>query len=344
MSENSDDALATPVAKTCCTPAREGSGCETGAAAVRADADACGTPARGGGGLTDVQDVPEGEGEPDNAIAVRGGRSFVGTDKPAIMLDGEGPERKIRLADYRLEAQTVTVARYAAFVAATGYVSEAERFGWSAVFTGPPPAGSRPPLAEVPWWSRVDGASWDHPEGPQSGIEGREDHPVTHVSWNDARAFARWVGGRLPNEAEWEHAARGGAMRKRFPWGDEEPDDETVFCNIWQGRFPDQNTAKDGYERTAPAFSFAPNALGFYNMAGNVWEWTADPFRVRSVAAHAKSRNANARQFDEKTLKGGSFLCHISYCYRYRIAARMNLTPDSGASNVGFRVAYEAAA
>lgn len=318
MSDQSEETLATPPAKSCCTPARNDS-------APR-----------------EAMPVIEVDGSPDNAIAIKGGRSFVGTDKVAIPLDGEGPERKVRLADYKLEAQTVTVARFAAFVAATGYVSEAERFGWSAVFTGPPPAGTRPPLAEVPWWSRVDGAYWAHPEGPESNVEGREDHPVTHVSWSDARAFAQWVGGRLPTEAEWEHAARGGAARKRFPWGDEEPDDQTVYCNIWQGRFPHENTAADGYERTAPAVSFEPSPLGFYNLAGNVWEWTADAFRVRSMSSHAKTRNAQARQGDEKTLKGGSFLCHISYCYRYRIAARMNLTPDSAASNVGFRIAYDA--
>lgn len=316
MADNAAPASVQP-AKSCCTPAREG-------------APAAAPQAR----------VLAGEGKPAEPIAVRGGRTFVGSHQPAIPLDGEGPERRVRLADYALEAETVTVARFAAFVEATGYVTEAERFGWSAVFTGPPVEGAPVALAETPWWARVDGATWFAPEGPGSDVATRQDHPVTQVSWADANAFARWVGGRLPSEAEWEHAARGGAIRKRFPWGDEEPDDTTIFCNIWQGRFPAINTAADGYERTAPARSFAPSALGFYNMSGNVWEWTADAFRVRSASSHAKARNASALKHEEKTLKGGSFLCHISYCYRYRIAARMNLTPDSAASNVGFRVAY----
>jgi len=160
------------------------------------------------------------------------------------------------------------------------------------------------------------------------------------VSWADAQAFAQWVGGRLPTEAEWEHAA-GSADGRRFTWGDAEPDDETVLCNIWQGRFPDLNTCRDGYLDTAPARSFAPTDSGFYNLLGNVWEWTADAFRIRSLARVARQRNAEAARFSEKVLKGGSFLCHISYCYRYRIAARMGLSPDSAASNAGFRVAYD---
>lgn len=319
--------LSTTSQKSCCTPGRTG-------APDAASAEPRSQP------QPQTQPRIAATGAPHQAIAVRGGRTFVGCHKPAIPLDGEGPERRVRLADYKMEAETVTVARFAAFVEATGYVTEAERFGWSAVFTGPPPTGERAPLAETPWWSRVDGATWFAPEGPGSNVAQRQDHPVTQVSWNDANAFAAFVGGRLPSEAEWEHAARGGAERKRFPWGDEEPDDTTVYCNIWQGRFPYTNTAADGYERTAPARSFAPSALGFYNLSGNVWEWTADAFRVRSAAANAKARNAHALKFEEKTLKGGSFLCHISYCYRYRIAARMNLTPDSAASNVGFRVAY----
>lgn len=305
--------------KGCCTPARGG-----------LSAPAVSLPAQGGVALA--------------AIAIPGGRSIIGTDAPAIPIDGEGPERRVTLRPFALEATTVTNARFADFVAATGYVTEAERFGWSAVFRGDPDSvrAARRAGSALPWWHRVDGVSWHAPEGPGSSIKERMDHPVVQVSWNDARAFAAWVGGRLPSEAEWEHAARGGAARRRFPWGDTEPDDEAaIFCNIWQGRFPDENTLADGYERTAPAQSFAPNPLGLYNMAGNVWEWTADPFRIRSLSRAAKARNADARQHNEKVLKGGSFLCHISYCYRYRIAARMAMTPDSASSNTGFRVAYD---
>lgn len=276
-------------------------------------------------------------------IRVKGGRSFVGTNQPEIPQDGEGPERSVTLVDFGLEAQTVTVARFAEFVAATGYVTEAERFGWSAVFFGDEAhlksattAGS-----QLPWWHRVDGANWRQPEGPGSTVEDRQDHPVTQVSWADANAFASWVGGRLPSEAEWEHAARGGARKQRFPWGEEEPSDQTILANIWQGQFPHKNSLVDGFERTAPARSFVPSELGFYNMAGNVWEWTRDPFRVRSLSKQARLRNDQALAHSEKVLKGGSFLCHISYCYRYRIAARMALSPDSAASNAGFRVAFD---
>lgn len=279
-----------------------------------------------------------------NTILVRGGRTFVGTHEPVIIVDGEGPERGITLGDFLMEAETVTNARFADFVAATGHVTEAERFGCSAVFAGLlqdkglVTAG----VSTTPWWARVDGASWKMPEGAISTINKRMDHPVTHVSWNDATAFAAWAGGRLPTEAEWEHAARGGNQRRRYPWGDAEPGDDEIFCNIWQGDFPHRNTAADGYYGTAPARSFAPTADGFYNLAGNVWEWTSDSFRVRSMSTRAKLRNEESRKNADKVLKGGSFLCHKSYCYRYRIPARMGLSPDSAASNVGFRVVYDA--
>lgn len=307
--------------------------------------DRCCTPKReAGDGAPDRVPVVAGKGgQPCNPIRVAGGASFIGTNTPAIPVDGEGPERSVVLNDFALEAQAVTVSRFAEFVAATGYVTEAEKFGWSAVFTGllkDPPAAA-PTAAGTPWWSRIDGATWRQPEGPGSSVDDRQDHPVTQVSWHDAKAFAEWVGGRLPGEAEWEHAARGGNRHRKFPWGDDEPDDETVFCNIWQGRFPRENTTRDGFYATAPVRSFAPTETGFYNLAGNVWEWTSDAYRIRSVARAAKTRNEHARRFDDRVLKGGSFLCHKSYCYRYRIAARIGLSSDSAASNGGFRVAYD---
>ncbi len=277
-------------------------------------------------------------------IAVRGGNTFVGTNEPILTVDGEGPERGVAVNDFFLEAETVTVARFAEFVKATGYVTEAETFGCAAVFSGLLRDAKRAVenVACTPWWARIEGAIWNMPEGPGSSVEDRMDHPVTQVSWNDASAFARWVGGRLPTEAEWEHAARGGNRRRRYPWGDEEPRDDKIFCNIWQGRFPSENTLADGFFGTAPARSFTPTEDGFYNLSGNVWEWTSDPFRVRSLSRHAKIRNEQSKQYSEKVLKGGSFLCHKSYCYRYRIAARMGLSPDSASNNTGFRIAYEA--
>lgn len=280
-------------------------------------------------------------GAREHPIPVKGGRCFVGTDDPVIPEDGEGPRRTVTLKDYALEAQTVTNSRFAEFVEATNYITEAEKYGWSTVFYGLLPKGATPRrnASRTPWWVGVDGACWRTPEGPGSSIDGRMDHPVTQVSWADAIAFAAWAGGRLPTEAEWEHAA-GSADGRRFTWGNEEPDNERIFCNIWQGRFPHENTCRDGYMGTAPAISFEATGAGFYNLVGNVWEWTSDAFRVRSMSRAAKARNLHAQRHSEKVLKGGSFLCHISYCYRYRIAARMALTPDSATSNTGFRVAY----
>ena len=288
--------------------------------------------------------VTASRGKAGEMIAVKGGESFFGTNDPVHVVDGEGPELKVVVKDFYLEIETVTNARFAEFVASTGYVTEAETFGCAAVFSGllTDKALAAQNVAHTPWWVRVHGAIWSAPEGPGSSIEDRMDHPVTQVSWNDAMAFAAWVGGRLPTEAEWEHAARGGNRHRRYPWGDEEPTDEKIFCNIWQGRFPYQNTLADGFFGTAPTRSFTPTEDGLYNLAGNVWEWTADPFRIRSLSRQAKIRNEDARKNADKVLKGGSFLCHKSYCYRYRIAARMGLSPDSASSNTGFRVAYDA--
>lgn len=276
-------------------------------------------------------------------IFFKGGETFIGTHEPALPLDGEGPERRVMLKDFHLEAETVTVRRFASFVEATGYITDSERYGCSAVFAPliEDQAQIAGGVANTPWWTRVDGAFWKHPEGPDSIITDRLDHPVTHVSWNDAMAFVTWAGGRLPQEVEWEHAARGGNRRQRFPWGDAEPTDDAIFCNIWQGQFPQHNTLKDGFLGTAPARSFEPSASGFYNLAGNVWEWTADAFKVRSLSRRAKARNAAAQRSGDRVMKGGSFLCHRSYCYRYRIAARMGVSADSASSNTGFRVAYD---
>jgi formylglycine-generating enzyme len=273
------------------------------------------------------------------------GTSWIGTDRPAIKADGEGPRRKVNLKRFGLERSTVTNQRFREFVVATGYVTEAERFGWSFVFhLFLDPTLSAPAPKDIPWWRGVDGAMWSAPEGPGSSIEDRLDHPVVHVSWNDAAAFARWCGGRLPTEAEWEHAARAGRADRRYPWGDEEPTDARIFCNIWRGRFPDINTAVDGYVGTAPAESFAPNPAGLFNMMGNVWEWCEDPFRVRSLSRLGRERDQAAVAERERVMKGGSYLCHASYCHRYRIAARMGRNPDTSTGHTGFRVAYDAPA
>ncbi|MCB9944901.1 MAG: formylglycine-generating enzyme family protein [Geminicoccaceae bacterium] len=278
-------------------------------------------------------------------MRIGGGRVAVGTRKPMFPGDGEGPPRFVRIRDFFIEDVTVTNRRFASFVDETGYETDSERFGWSFVFVGLLPDGFPPTTAavQVPWWRRVDGASWKRPLGPGSDVAGVMEHPVTHVSWNDAMAFAGWAGGRLLGEAEWEVAARGGLADPVYPWGDRAPDDVGFLpCNIWQGRFPYENSAADGWVATAPVRSFEPNGLGLYNMVGNVWEWCADSFRVRSLSRTGRKRDAEARAEGERLMKGGSFMCHDSYCHRYRIAARTGRSPDSAASHTGFRIGYDA--
>ncbi|HTM78155.1 MAG TPA: formylglycine-generating enzyme family protein [Devosia sp.] len=304
----------------------------------------CCAPNRGTVSLVPVPDsIAPGTGVTAEKIHFPATKSFVGIDHPVLPQDGEGPRRPVSLKPFSLETTTVTNARFAAFIAATGYVTEAERIGWSPVFRGLLGTSAPPPShTATPWWVIVEGAYWAAPEGPGSSIAERTEHPVVQVSWADAQAYARWCGGRLPSEAEWEHAARGGLPDPRFPWGDAEPTDSVIHANIWQGHFPDHNSLADGYFGTSPVTAFPANGAGMFAMAGNVWEWSADAFRVRSLSRDAKRRNEHAATTGEKLAKGGSFLCHISYCYRYRIAARMGLTADSCASNVGFRVAYDA--
>lgn len=277
-------------------------------------------------------------------IAIPGGSAEVGTDEQLLPMDGEGPCRFVKLTPFLIDAATVTNARFECFVADTNYITEAERFGWSFVFQNNllkrPDATMR--VGGTDWWVRVDGACWRTPEGPGSSIRSRADHPVVHVSYRDAERFAHWAGGRLPREAEWEHAARGGLSGVRFPWGNDEPtDEEASFCNIWQGQFPHTNVAADGYASTAPARSFPPNGYGLYNSCGNVWEWCSDRFRVRSLRKEARVLNNLSEKEDRRLLKGGSFLCHRSYCYRYRIAARTGNAPDTSTTHIGFRVVYD---
>lgn len=280
---------------------------------------------------------------PDTAIRLPGGKTRVGTSDTILPQDGEKPPRMVRVKPFAMDAIAVTVARFAEFVAATGHRTDAEVFGWSYVFHGfLPDADRHPPLPGAEWWRAVEGATWDHPEGPGSDVSDRGEHPVTHVSHRDARAFAAWAGGRLPTEAEWEHAAAGGLDAPRFPWGDREPDDRDFLpCNIWQGSFPRHDTGADGHVGTAPAQSFAPNGHGLYNMVGNVWEWSADRFRIRALGREAKAARAALGDEERYVVKGGSYLCHRSYCYRYRIAARTSNTPDSTTGHTGLRLAYD---
>lgn len=283
------------------------------------------------------------------AVSLPGGSFVMGDDTPwAYPADGEGPARTVRVSPFAIDATAVSNRDFAAFVDATGYRTEAEGFEWSFVFGAflPDDFPDTRGVVGAEWWRQVFGASWRHPEGPQSSIDDRMDHPVLHVSWNDATAFAAWAGKRLPTEAEWEYAARAGSTTT-FPWGDDLEPDGQHLANVFQGVFPGGNTAADGWAGTCPVDAFAPNAFGLSNMIGNVWEWTADSFssdRFAGVRAGADgvvvdpSWNAPG---SGRTLKGGSYLCHASYCRRYRPAARMSSTPDSSAGNIGFRCATD---
>ncbi len=302
-----------------------------------------GLASRGPAEATESAPIAAGSGDVSTILDIPGGRAEIGTDAPIFDSDGEGPRRFVPLPPFRLDETAVTNERFQRFVAASGHVSEAERYGWSFVFAGhlPKERKGSARVTGAEWWRKVEGACWHAPEGPGSDLAARTNHPVVHVSRRDALAFAAWAGGRLPSEVEWEHAARGGLTGATFPWGNREPDDVGFLpCNIWQGRFPQQDTGADGYRGTAPARDFAPNGYGLYQMCGNVWEWTADAFRVRSLKRAAQALNRAATREGRYLLKGGSFLCHKSYCFRYRIAARIGNTPDSSTSHTGFRVAY----
>jgi formylglycine-generating enzyme required for sulfatase activity len=281
---------------------------------------------------------------PESAVYLGGGTFLMGSDDPSFPADGEGPVREVALSPFRLSPTTVTNAEFAAFVAATGHRTEAEAFGWSFVFAGflpndfPPTRG----VAAAPWWRQVYDADWRRPEGPHTAIDDRSDHPAIHLTWNDASAYAAWVGGRLPTEAEWEFAARGGLEQKRYPWGDRLVPDGRWRCNIWQGTFPVKNSAKDGWRGTAPVTTFEPNGYGLYNMAGNVWEWCSDRW---STDHHRNGPTIDPQgppTGDARVTKGGSYMCHASYCNRYRVSARTQNTPDSSTGHVGVRVAWDA--
>lgn len=279
-------------------------------------------------------------------VMLPGGEFLMGSDDTqGFASDGEGPVRRVRVAPFLIDVHAVTNNQFAAFVDATGYVTEAERLGWSYVFAGFLPAALRrgaPRPEHTPWWCGVAEASWRRPEGPGSSLAGREDHPVVHVSWNDAEAYCRWTGGRLPTEAEWEYAARGGLEQRRYPWGDELDANDRYRCNIWRGAFPTKNTAADGFRSTAPVGAFEPNGFGLYNMSGNVWEWCADWWSVghdASVAAVNPTGPATGR---DKVIRGGSYLCHDSYCNRYRVAARTANSADSSSGHMGFRCVRDA--
>ena len=282
------------------------------------------------------------EGSFENMIKLPGGKFLMGTnDKDGFPADGEGPVREITLDPFYIDANTVTNLQFSKFINAAGYETEAERYGWSFVFYGLLSEENKKAdfqvAAQTPWWCAIQGAKWNQPEGKGSDINERMDHPAVHVSWNDAMAYCSWANKRLPTEAEWEYAARGGLVQKKFPWGDELMQDNEHHCNTWQGTFPDYNSLEDGYLGTAPAKSFRPNNFGLYNMAGNVWEWCHDWFSSDFHQSGPRINPKGPPNGEAKVMRGGSFLCHHSYCNRYRVAARSSNTIDSSTSNIGFR-------
>jgi formylglycine-generating enzyme required for sulfatase activity len=307
---------------------------------------------------------------PAGMVWIPGGEFAMGTDDRLAWPD-ERPAHRVRVDGFWMDATDVTNAQFRAFVEATGHITTAEKpMDAEEILKQSPPGTPKPPPEKlVPsslvfqptpgpvkdlrdysqWWHLVPGANWRHPEGPGSNIEGREDHPVVHVSWHDAVAYAKWAGKRLPTEAEWEFAARGGLEGKTYVWGNDAFSEEKPQCNCWQGEFPWKNTEKDGYLRTSPVKAFPPNGYGLYDMAGNVWQWCSDWYQVDLYRERAgqgvivnptgpeRSRDPRQPYSPLRCQKGGSFLCHPSYCLRYRPSARHGCTPDTGMSHIGFR-------
>ena len=279
----------------------------------------------------------------DRLVLIAGGQFLMGSDadegEPG---DGESPARLVTLSSFKIGRTAVSNQEFARFVQQTGYLSMAEEIGSSFVFAALLPDDFEPTrgVADAPWWREVSGACWHRPEGGLSSIDQRLDHPAVHLSWLDAQAYCEWAGLRLPSEAEWEYAARGGLAGKRYPWGDELLPDGAHRCNIWQGQFPNRNTGDDGYRGTAPVTAFAPNGFGLYNACGNVWEWCADWFGNTFDGTPLTSPKGPATG-SRRVIRGGSFLCHKSYCNRYRVAARSSNDPMATASHMGFRCAAD---
>lgn len=254
-------------------------------------------------------------------VLIPAGSFGMGTD------DGmpfEGPVHRVTVRQFWIDEHEVTVGEFRQFVETTGYKTEAEKFGWSAVFD-----------TKSGEWVQIDGAFWQNPDG--DGRAPLPDEPVTQVSWNDANAFAKWAGKRLPTEAEWEYAARGGLVGKKYAWGDELRPGGKPVANWWQGTFPENNTGEDGFVGRAKVGSFTPNGYGLYDTSGNVWEWTADWYADDHYNASPSADPKGPANGDERSIRGGSWMCAENFCSNYRVAARSHATPDSGMNNLGFR-------
>lgn len=319
--------------------------------------------------------VHTGDAAPPGMRWVPVGEFTMGTDA-AESMPNERPAHRVRVNGFWLDEHPVTNAEFRRFVEAAGYTTTAERKpDWEEIRKQVPPGTPKPPddqlvpgslvftppATPVPldnlaaWWRWVPGASWKQPEGPGSSIEGRDDHPVVQISWADADAYAKWIGKRLPTEAEWEYAARGGLEGQRYWWGNESHPGGRHMANTFQGHFPDHQTTEDGYAGTSPVGRFPANGYGLHDMAGNVWQWTQDLYSATEFADRASqglcdNPTGPTRTFDpadpyseRRVIKGGSFLCHESYCESYRPSARRGTPPDTGSSHVGFRLAMSSA-
>lgn len=322
--------------------------------------------------LADV--VQEPSAKTEGMVLIPGGVFMMGSDGPEAG-PTERPTHRVRVSPFWMDVTEVTNAQFRRFVDATNYVTTAERpVDWEQLKKQLPPGTPKlpdeklvpgsmvftPPDRAIPldnytrWWSWVAGANWRHPEGPGSNLDGRTNHPVVHVSWDDASAYARWAGKRLPTEAEWEFAARGGLDGKPYAWGDEFRPENKLLANTWQGRFPDSDTVEDHFARTAPARSFPPNGYGLYDMIGNVWEWCSDWYRPNTYSLSPpdktlvnptgpeSSYDPNEPLEPKRVNRGGSFLCSPGYCSNYRPSARQSSTVDSGMSHIGFRCVMNA--
>ncbi|MCF7848264.1 MAG: formylglycine-generating enzyme family protein [Kiritimatiellales bacterium] len=284
-------------------------------------------------------------GATDNMVRIPGSTFLMGTDDEiGYPDDGEGPVRRVSVDPFYMDQCSVSIADFAKFIEATGYETDAAKFNYSYVFHALLPDNTKRTLdmlgrtvLGLEWWYNVEGADWAHPFGPDSDFQGLENHPVTHVSYRDAIAYCEWAGKRLPTEAEVEFSARGGLEQKRYVWGDELMPGEKHMCNIFQGKFPDYNSAEDGFVGTAPIDAFEPNGYGLYNMAGNVWEWVFDWWSPDFHLIGPRDNPIGPDTGERRLNRGGSYLCHDSYCNRYRVAARTSNTPDSSTGNLGFR-------
>lgn len=300
-------------------------------------------------------------------VLIPGGEFMMGGDNDQAA-DDEYPKHKVKVNSFLMDATEVTNAQFKKFVDATGYITVSERKpDWEELKKSLPPGTPKPDESVLvasslvfkatagpanlndysQWWSWVKGADWKHPQGPGSSIVGKEDLPVVHVSWEDAQAYCKWAGKRLPTEAEWEFAARGGKQNEIYSWGNEHVNTGTPKTNSWEGKFPYQNDLKDKYFTAAPVRSYQPNNYGLFDMSGNVWEWSSDWYDAnyyKTLSGTADNPKGPAKSFDpdepytpKRSLRGGSFLCNDSYCSGYRVARRMKSSPDTGLEHTGFR-------